>query len=1670
MASLPTLNLSAVNLSSNNTVNSLAKEGDVVTLTFTSSESLLNTLTVTFTGATNSASITNVGNDYTVIYTVDSSDTEGALSFTIDNIENTTGITIDSITDTTDGSSVTIDTTAPSVGTSTSITTPSNNTTPSFIFTSNDSGTLTSSLGFSTSSSVSSGENTVTFNTLSEGTYTGATITVTDAAGNSSDLTIPEFVIDTTAPTLSSVTISSNNDNDTSLAKEGDVVTLTFTSSETLLNVPTVTFTGATNSANVSNDGNDYTVNYTVASGDTEGTLSFSISDLVDTAGNTGNAVSSTDDSSSVSIDTTAPIVNTFTMSDTALKIGDTSTVTLEFSEAVTGFSSDDDITVSNGTLSLMTSTDSGITWTGTYTPDADVEDTTNVLTLATTYTDTAGNAGPSNDSANYTIDTLAPTISSVTSSTTTGYFKENDTISLTVTFSEAVTLSGDNLVLNLNTGETVTILPSDLSSADSVTKTYTVSAGVNVANLNVNTITLNVGGTLSDDAGNNMTVFTGYTDLGNGYVIDTTAPTISTVTTSTVSEYYKDGESIDIVVTFSESIVADSNCDLSLILDIDSGDVTLVTPTFGDTTATFTYVVSSSDDTGSNILNYASTAALSITAGTLTDLAGNSPTLTLPSLSDNGLYNTGIYIDNTAPTVTSVDTTTSSGYYNSTNSDIEITVTFSETVVVTGTPSLELAMDGTNASASYISGNNTNALTFNYDIGSSDDTSRLDYSSTSALSGTITDLAGNTATLTLPALQSSEDNLYDKNIVIDNTPPEISSITTTSTSGSYGIGSSLIIKVLFTERVSKSGSPVLSLSNGATITTSTYDNTNTTEDTLVFTYDVAEGDTTSGSTLNATSLTGTITDQTLNSADVSNITVAWNNDITIDAVKPTVTSVSTTTSTGYYNNGDADIPISITFSEAVVVTGTPTLDLEMDGTNATLNYVSGDGTNTLLFNYTIGASDDTSQLDYSSTSALSGTITDTVSNNPNSATLTLPDIATSDLYETNIVIDNTQPTVSGVDSTATRDNYTIEDGNQYFNDTTGENVIPIQITFDETVVVTGTPTLELTMDGTNASATYDSGSNSSILTFNYTVGSSDNTSQLDYSSTSALDLNSGTINDLAGNTATLTLPNAVGTSNLFNKNIVIDTTEPTIGTITSTTDDGSYKAGDSIAITVQLTESVVVTGTPELSLTSGGTAYYTSGTGSDTLIFTYTIGSGENTISNNSIDYLDVNTNGLTLPSGSLIQDYATNDATLTFSTGTVLDGKSIVIDTTAPSSFTTGTVTAVGGTVDANFYNATNTGIQVTVPVDDDVSLHGGIIKLIYSNDNKVSYIEDNFSSYDHEITSGDRTNGFITFNISDTDFEATINESVHIYFSAIITDKAGNSTVGNYTDTDILRYDLPPATVKVGLVTASSGRVVTNYYNSTNNGLIITVPIPNDNTLVRPPNLITTDDATTITQGTVQVLVSVDNGSTYNEIGSLNEITQVDINSNKLITITDEEFIGAVNEGETAMFNVTIIDEDDNVTTTDPQPDGVTPTQKPDGSIDYNQASDNTITRIETSPSLPNVTFTKGSNKRDINNKVIIKFGDDVTNWDYSVNSGKEYTTFTNNNDVIIYLKNGVYKPGSIIIRNYNVAGDRSSVLNSVNIIISSSKQGYPLPNKSSSMNIGKRKGYAFSRAAF
>jgi hypothetical protein len=132
--------------------------------------------------------------------------------------------------------------------------------------------------------------------------------------------------------------------------------------------------------------------------------------------------------------DTTKPTA-TIALSDTALKAGETATVTITFSEAVTGFSSAQDVTVQSGTLSAMTSSDGGKTWTGTFTPTADLEDATNVISLATSYADAAGNAGEAAQSDNYLVDTKAPTVALTTDDAALNI---GDDAKITLTFSEA--------------------------------------------------------------------------------------------------------------------------------------------------------------------------------------------------------------------------------------------------------------------------------------------------------------------------------------------------------------------------------------------------------------------------------------------------------------------------------------------------------------------------------------------------------------------------------------------------------------------------------------------------------------------------------------------------------------------------------------------------------------------------------------------------------------------------------------------------------------------------------------------------------------------------------------------------------------------------------------------------------------------------------------------------------------------------------------------------------------------------------------------------------------------------------------------------------------------------------------------------------------------------------
>ncbi len=382
--------------------------------------------------------------------------------------------------------------------------------------------------------------------------------------------------------------------------------------------------------------------------------------------------------------------------------------------------------------------------------------------------------------------------------------------------------------------------------------------------------------------------------------------------------------------------------------------------------------------------------------------------------------------------------------------------------------------------SVDYTSGSGTATLSFSYVVATGQNTADLDYASTAALAlngGTIVDAAGNAAALTLPA--TGTDGLATQKIVIDTTPPAVTAVSSTQAAGVYGVGTT--------------------------------------------------------------------------------------------------------------------IPISVTFGEAVTVTGTPQLTLN-DG--AVVGYASGSGTATLTFSYVVAAGQNTTDLDYASTGALAlngGTILDAASN---AAVLTLPATGTDGLATQKIVIDTTARGVTAVSTTQATGAYG------------AGTTIPITVTFGEAVTVTGTPQLTLN-DG--AVVNYASGSGTATLTFSYVVAAGQNTTDLDYASTGALALNGGSILDPAGDAALLTLP-ATGTDGLATQNIVIETAAPAVTQVASTKAAGAYTTGTTIPITVTFGDAVTVTGTPQLTLNDGAVVNYASGSGTATLTFNYVVAAGQNT------------------------------------------------------------------------------------------------------------------------------------------------------------------------------------------------------------------------------------------------------------------------------------------------------------------------------------------------------------------------------------------------------------------------------------------------------------------------
>jgi autotransporter-associated beta strand protein len=244
-----------------------------------------------------------------------------------------------------------------------------------------------------------------------------------------------------------------------------------------------------------------------------------------------------------------------------------------------------------------------------------------------------------------------------------------------------------------------------------------------------------------------------------------------------------------------------------------------------------------------------------------------------------------------------------------------------------------------------------------------------------------------------------------------------------------------------------------------------------------------------------------------------------------------TVTGVSSTAAADAQYTLGGTVPIAVTFSQAVNVSGTLQLALNDGGV---ANYAGGSGTAMLTFNYVVAVGQETSDLDYASTDALAlngGSIRDLAGN---AAVLGLPATCTDGLASLNVTINTGPPTITDVFSSVAADS-------EFGMDAT----VPIIVAFSQPVTVDttgGTPQLALNANST-AAATYVSGSGTDALTFDYAVAAGDATSPLDYTSTAALTLNGGTIENVVGQAANFTLP-ATRTDGLAAADIVIDSSK----------------------------------------------------------------------------------------------------------------------------------------------------------------------------------------------------------------------------------------------------------------------------------------------------------------------------------------------------------------------------------------------------------------------------------------------------------------------------------------------------------------------------------------------
>jgi Ca2+-binding RTX toxin-like protein len=700
-------------------------------------------------------------------------------------------------------------------------------------------------------------------------------------------------------------------------------------------------------------------------------------------------------------VDTAAPTIN-ITSDKSALNSSETAIVTFDLSESSTDFTLED-IEVTGGDLSELSG--SGDAYTATFTPKQGISENATFKVLSGSFTDIAGNDNTHSE-LQIPVDTIAPTVSIAMADSVLAMGESTE---VTFTFSEQVGGVDGNSISDYITAENGTLSNfapvtsllaatedgSPYSNPSAAVYNYDVVGGSIIfqqTQIYTNTIPRGLsedmytfrheGGAITFDIASrgldiNGDGATGDIDVvlrlldsnGNDLKVNDDSRFNSNVDGSEASllepEYSLDslleinnleaGEyqlKVQDQYFVPENIGVNSfssNPDYQLTIVTENDAVTDVKVTQVPPTVTIFTATYTPDANVTDVEN-----VISIDMTSIEDSAGNIGV-------GNQESSENFKVDTIAPTVDAASVAASGAQNNTLNTGDEVTVTvnFTEPVVVTGIPTIKLAIgvddigDPVNVEATYSGeGALLSEHKFTYIIlegqTDADGISVVANSLANSQAGTIKDATGNDANLSnLSVINNSE-------MKVDAVASKVTEVHITSDEIEFNVLSvGDIIKTIvhFDEDVFVTGTPSiwLELDNGTESpreVEATYSGNGGLSNALTFSYVVAVGDIdTSGISVVKNSLglgaadANTILDAAGNAALLYNPKVDSDPDMLVDTIAPQL-NVSDSKPTVSFDSETNTIEVTVTFSEGVTL---------KDGATATLTVLVNNDTNDVL-------------------------------------------------------------------------------------------------------------------------------------------------------------------------------------------------------------------------------------------------------------------------------------------------------------------------------------------------------------------------------------------------------------------------------------------------------------------------------------------------------------------------------------------------------------------------------------------------------------------------------------------------------------------------------------------------------------------------------------------------